>query len=143
MMSDEISDRGRIVRGQARPEIGELFVSSSGRMSHAPFIAGLAVLIGLFWLYDLHVGGWMRTATGWMVDLLLFFSACCLLSKRLHDRGRAGWWAGLALLAFHLAWPRPEGVVGWVALVLVAAFAVDLVALPGQASHNRFGPPQP
>src|ERR1700761_5328392 len=96
------SDAVKMARGQTRRDLGELFLSSSGRMSRGPFLAALAILIGLFWLYDLHVAGVARTATGWLVDLLLVFSACCVLSKRLHDRGRAGWWAGLALLAFVL-----------------------------------------
>ncbi|MGC1305458.1 MAG: DUF805 domain-containing protein [Caulobacteraceae bacterium] len=134
------SDRAKIVRGQTRRDVGELFLASSGRMSRAPFLAVIATLAGLFWLYDLHVGGWMRAATGWLVDLLLVFSAACALSKRLHDRGRAGWWAGLALLAFHLAWPRPAGVAGWAAAAVLVIFVTDLAILPGQKGDNRFGP---
>lgn len=129
-----------MVRGQTLWDMGELFLSSSGRMSRAPFIAVIAVVIALFWLYDQHVGGVVRTATGWLVDLLLVFSGCCALSKRLHDRGRAGWWAGLALLAFVLSWPLPVGPIGWIAFAVLVLFAIDLAVLPGQKRFNRFGP---
>jgi uncharacterized membrane protein YhaH (DUF805 family) len=132
---------GGLIRGEARPELGELFAHSSGRMARLPFLAVMAVLIGLFWLYDLHAQGAARAATGWLVDLLLLFSAACALSKRLHDRGRAGWWAGLALIGFALAWPAPRGLLGSAGLALVLAFTVDLALLPGQPRFNRFGPP--
>jgi uncharacterized membrane protein YhaH (DUF805 family) len=140
MTSDVTSDQPRMVRGQALRNVRELFLSSRGRMSRAPFVAVIAVVIALFWLYDQHVGGWLRAATGWLVDLLLLFSGCCAMSKRLHDRGRAGWWAGLALLAFLLSWPLPVGPVGWIALLVLAAFAIELAVLPGQKRFNRFGP---
>ncbi len=140
MTSNVTSDRAQMLRGQALRDVRELFLSSSGRMSRAPFLAVIGVVIALFWLYDQHVGGLLRTATGWLVDLLLLFSGCCALSKRLHDRGRAGWWAGLVLLAFLLSWPFPVGPVGWVAILVLAAFAIDLTILPGQKRFNRFGP---
>ena len=37
--------------------------------------------------------------TGWFVYPPVLFVAACVTSKRLHDRGRSGWWAGLVLLA--------------------------------------------
>jgi uncharacterized membrane protein YhaH (DUF805 family) len=77
---------------------------------------------------------------GLAVDSALLFSAACLLSKRLHDRGRAGWWAGLVLIAWAAMWPRPQHVFDWVfAPVLIWAVA-DLVFGPGRAGANRFGP---
>jgi uncharacterized membrane protein YhaH (DUF805 family) len=140
MTLEVTSDRAQMVRGQSLLDLSELFLSSSGRMSRAPFLAVIGVVIALFWLYDQHVGGAVRTATGWLVDLLLLFSGCCALSKRLHDRGRAGWWAGLVLLVFLLSWPRPVGVVGWIAFAALVLCAVDLAVLPGRKGFNRFGP---
>jgi uncharacterized membrane protein YhaH (DUF805 family) len=140
MSSDVTSDRAQMVRGQTLWDLSELFLSSSGRMSRGPFLAVIAVVLALFWLYDQHVGGVVRTATGWLVDLLLLFSGCCAMSKRLHDRGRAGWWAGLVLLAFILSWPRPVGAVGWTAFAVLVLCAIELAVLPGRKGFNRFGP---
>ena len=71
----------------------------------------------------------------------MLFSAACVLSKRLHDRGRAGWWAAFPLWAFAVAWPAPHGVFGAIASLILVAAVVDLGVLPGQPAFNRFGPP--
>lgn len=119
---------------------GRLFFASAGRIGRGPFLVAMAVLLALFAVYDALAHGWVRTASGWAVELVLVFSACCVLSKRLHDRGRAGWWAGLVLAGFALAWPWPRGPFGWAGLVVLVAGVVDLAALPGQPGFNRHGP---
>jgi uncharacterized membrane protein YhaH (DUF805 family) len=64
-----------------------------------------------------------------------------VLSQRLHDRGRSGWWSAPVLLAFALAWPWPLGPLGWLSAAVLAWAAVDLAALPGQTAPNRYGAP--
>ena len=118
-----------------------LFFSSAGRMGRGPFLVAIAVLLALFAGYDTAVHGWLRAATGWLVFLVLVFSAACVLSKRLHDRGRAGWWAGVVLLAFVVVWPWPQGVVDALFLAVLVWSAVDLGAMPGRPGFNRYGPP--
>jgi uncharacterized membrane protein YhaH (DUF805 family) len=130
-------------RPTTRPPTGwaQLLFSSSGRIGRAPFVVAAAALLAVFAVYDQAVHGALRWATGWAVYPLLVFISACLLSKRLHDRGRSGWWAGLALWAFAAVWPRPHGVFGYLfALVLVWA-AVELAARPGEPGPNRYGPP--
>ena len=69
------------------------------------------------------------------------FSGACVLCKRLHDRGRRGWWAGLVLWSLSLVWPAPHGLIqAPFALILLAA-AIDLGLMPGQRGFNRFGNP--
>ena len=125
--------------GQA--SLARLFFSSSGRMGRGPFLAATAVLLALFAAYDALARGWGRTATIGPVFLVLFFSAACVLSKRLHDRGRAGWWAGLILLGFMFVWPWPEGAAETLFLAGLVWAAVDLGAMPGRPGLNRYGPP--
>jgi uncharacterized membrane protein YhaH (DUF805 family) len=115
----------------------ELLFSSTGRMGRGAFLA-VAVLLLLVGLgYRALVGDALWT--GWIVYSALLFSAACIVCKRLHDRGRAGWWAFLVIWAVAAAWPWPWGP-GQIlpALILLCAF-VDLAILPGQSGFNRFG----
>ena len=118
----------------------KLFTSSTGRVARAPFIGAVAVLIALAWAY----GRWAAPVAAWpvgmVVNALLLFSAACLLSKRLHDRGRAGWWAALVLLAWIRLWPKPAYPIDWAFAPVMAWAVVDLALLPGRAGFNRFGP---
>ena len=62
-----------------------------------------------------------------------------MLSKRLHDRGRSGWWAALILAAVVAVWPHPAGFLDFLFfLVLVWAF-VELAVMPGEQGANRYG----
>ena len=69
----------------------ELFFSSTGRVARTPFLIAAAVLIAIAMVYEASMGPTMHLLTGWFVYPGLLFSACCVLSKRLHDRGRSGW----------------------------------------------------
>jgi uncharacterized membrane protein YhaH (DUF805 family) len=128
------TDRGRI-------DWVRLFFSSSGRLGRGPFLIAAAVLLGLFGAYEALVPRALHGPTAWAVHLPLLFSAACLLSKRLHDRGRAGWWAAPVLLAFAIAWPSPNVMFGAPAVIVLAWAAVELGALRSQPQPNRFGPP--
>ena len=69
----------------------------------------------------------------------LLFTGACVLSKRLHDRGRSGWWAAVILLA---AVAVHDTIEFWdfpFVLVLVWAI-VELGVLAGEQGANRFGP---
>jgi uncharacterized membrane protein YhaH (DUF805 family) len=118
----------------------ELFFSAAGRTPRAPSLAAAALLLAIAALYEAVVGATLHWLTGWFVYPGLFFCACCVLSKRLHDRGRSGWWAALILFAVVAVWPRPDNFFDFIfALVLVWA-GVELGAMPGEAGTNRYGP---
>jgi uncharacterized membrane protein YhaH (DUF805 family) len=127
--------------GRGTDEAVKLFFASAGRLGRLPFIGGIAVVVALFALYERAVRGPAHFATAWLVHLVLVFTASCLLSKRLHDRGRSGWWTAVLLLAFAIVWPAPEGLIDWLFVVPLVWAAVDLAAMPGQPRPNRFGPP--
>ena len=119
--------------------VTRLFLDGSGRSGRVAFLlAAGALLAGLAGWEAAPAGA--RRWTGWLVGLLLAFSACAVTSRRLHDRGRSGWWTALALLAFVNVWPAPRGAVGWLFASVLLAALVDLGLLPSQPRFNRYGP---
>lgn len=118
----------------------ELFFSSTGRVSRGPFIIAAAVLITLALLYKAAFGPTVELLTGWFVYPALLFSACCVLSRRLHDRGRSGWLAAVVVLALALAWPTPDGLLDYAACIIILWAVIELGVMPGEQGANRFGP---
>jgi uncharacterized membrane protein YhaH (DUF805 family) len=127
--------------GRGADEAVKLFFASAGRLNRAPFLGAIALVLALFATYEAAVRGLAHLLTAWLVHLVLVFTASCLLSKRLHDRGRSGWWTAVLLLAFAVVWPEPEGLIDWLFVVPLAWAAVDLGAMPGEPRPNRFGSP--
>jgi|APCry1669189534_1035231.scaffolds.fasta_scaffold68490_1 uncharacterized membrane protein YhaH (DUF805 family) len=117
---------------------GLLFFSSSGRLPRLPFLVAMAVIIGALLLFENAVPQILQTLTAIVFYAGLLFCSACVLSKRLHDRGRSGWWAALVLLAFGMVWPHPSGVRGLFLLVIIWS-VVELGLMPGEEGANRFG----
>ena len=121
-------------------DCSELFFSAAGRAPRGPSLIAAAVLLAIAALYEALVGRTSHWITGFVVYLPLFFSGACVLSKRLHDRGRSGWWAALILVAIVAIWPRPDSFFDFLfALVLIWA-GIELGAMPGEPGANRYGP---
>lgn len=118
----------------------ELFFSSTGRVPRGPFILAAAVLILIASLYEAAFGPTVTLLTGWFVYPALLFSGCCVLSRRLHDRGRSGWLAAVVVLALVLAWPAPDDLPGYIAGIVILWTVVELGVMPGEQGANRFGP---
>lgn len=115
------------------------FLSATGRTPRAPFVVAAVVLLGVATLYEAVVGDTLHWLTGWFVYPALIYCGVCALSKRLHDRGRTGWWAALVMFAIVACWPRPEGFFDFLfALVLLWA-VVELGVMPGEDGVNRYG----
>lgn len=118
----------------------ELFFSSTGRAPRGPFILAAAVLILIASLYEAVFGPTVKLLTGWFIYPALLYSGCCVLSRRLHDRGRSGWLAAVILLALALAWPVPDDLLGYLACIVILWTIIELGVLPGEQGANRFGP---
>jgi uncharacterized membrane protein YhaH (DUF805 family) len=129
-------------RAAPRPRVDGLaaFFDSSGRVGRIGFLLKIGVLIAILAVYDAVARGEVAVLTGWLVDWPLFFSAACILSQRLHDHGRAGWWGAPILLAFCLAWPHPHGALGLIALAVTGGSGLWLGLMPGEPAFNRYGP---
>jgi len=122
-----------------RSEWAELFLSANGRLSRTPFLITAAVLIGFAAFYEALANYTLHWLTGWLVYPILLFSGACVLSKRLHDRGRSGWWSLLILIAVIAVWPQPEHFLDFLfSLVLVWAI-VELGVMGGEQGANRYG----
>ncbi|MFL5295463.1 MAG: DUF805 domain-containing protein [Phenylobacterium sp.] len=121
----------------------QLFFSADGRAARAPsWIAALLLLV-MAAAYEALAGPTIHWITGWFAYPPLFYCGACVLSKRLHDRGRSGWWAALVLAAVVAVWPEPNRSYGFssffFALALVWA-AVELGVMPSEHGANRYGP---
>jgi uncharacterized membrane protein YhaH (DUF805 family) len=122
-----------------RGDLAALLFSAEGRLSRTPFLAVAALLIVLAAVYEAVVGATLHWLTGWFAYPALIYCGACVLSKRLHDRGRSGWWAALILAAMVAVWPRPIGFFDFLfALVLIWA-VVELGVMSGEAGANRYG----
>ena len=104
-----------------------------------PFLIASAVLLGIASLYESVAGNGLHLLTGWLFYPALFFTAACVLSKRLHDRGRSGWWAAPILAGVLAIWPIPVGFFDFLFGVLVIWAVIELAVMPGEEGPNRFG----
>lgn len=119
-------------------------LSAEGRMARLPFLACAMLLVALTALYEAVVEPESMAALHWVSGVFvygaLFYAGACLLSKRLHDRGKSGWWAALVLGAIVLCWPTPQGVLDFLGVVVLVWATVELAVMPGEQGANRFGP---
>ncbi|MHC3127058.1 hypothetical protein OB03_07005 [Brevundimonas sp. GN22] len=118
----------------------ELFFHSTHRIGRVRFAFGATVLAlvsgAVVWADANGLAGW----AAFLAKLLIAYSAMCVMSLRLHDLGRSGWWSWLVVAAIGLA----EHLDGWPCAAAGAGVAVVLIllaVLPGQPHLNRHGPP--
>ena len=118
----------------------ELFTSATGRLSRTPFLVASAFLLILAFIYEVVTGDTLKLLTGWIAYPALLFFAANLLAKRLHDRGRSGWWTAIIILAIMMVWPFPHRLFDALGVVVVIWAVVELGMLPGEQGANRYGP---
>lgn len=121
-----------------RHQIVDTLLTGDGRIGRLPFLLGIGLLAGLALVVDqLPDEGGMGLAA-MALRLPLLFSLACLMSQRLHDIGRAGWWI----------WPILGGAFALNAVSDGEATAIGALAMvgvlglwPGQTAFNRYGAP--
>jgi len=117
----------------------ELFFSANGRLARTPFLIAAVVLVGLAAVYEAIVGRTLHWLTGWFVYPALIYCGACVLAKRLHDRGRSGWFAALILFALMAVWPEPRGLFDFLFAVVLVWAGVELGVMGGEHGTNRYG----
>lgn len=117
----------------------ELLFSAQGRAPRLPSVTAAAVLLVTAGLYESIANSAVHWITGWVVYPALFYVGACVLSKRLHDRGRSGWWAAPVLVSVVAVWPHPAGFFDFVFFLVLVWAAVELAILPGEQGANRYG----
>ena len=116
-----------------------LFTTAKGRTSRAHAWIGIGILFALAVVYEAIAIGPLLLATAWLIYPMLLASATCILAKRLHDRGRSGWWAALVLLAFVMIWPTSHGASALLAAPVLFWAVIELGVMAGEPGANRFG----
>lgn len=117
-----------------------LFVSAEGRLSRNHLWVAAAILFGILVIYEAITGATLRLITGWLVYPILIYAGVCVLSKRLHDRGKSGWYAAAIIAALVGLWPYPDGAFDFLFLLVIVWGAVECGVLAGEQGANRFGP---
>jgi len=118
----------------------ELFLSADGRLPRTPFLIGSAILIAITALYEALVGPVGHWLTGLIVYPAMLYGGVCVVSKRLHDRGRSGWWAALILFAVAVVWPHPAGFLDFLLMLVLIWAAIELGVMESEQGANRYGP---
>ena len=119
----------------------ELFLSADGRLARAPFLIVAAILLVAAVLYEAIVPETLVILTGWAVYPALLFCGACVLAKRLHDRGKSGWWAALILVSLVAVWPTPKHFLDFIFAAVVVWAIVELGVMGGEQGANRYGVP--
>ena len=120
--------------------LSELFFSARGRAPRLPSVIVAVILVVLTAFYEAFADSrGLHWITGWFVYPPLFFIGTCVLAKRLHDRGRSGWWAALILISAVAVWPHPVGFLDFPFFLVVVWAIVELALLPGEQGANRYG----
>jgi uncharacterized membrane protein YhaH (DUF805 family) len=118
----------------------DLFASAAGRSSRAAFWIAALLLFAVAVAYEAAAGPPLKLLTFWIIYPILLASATCVVSKRLHDRGRSGWWGALVLFVIVMIWPSPHGVRAVLAAPVLLWSFVELGLMAGEQGANRFGP---
>lgn len=117
----------------------ELFLSTNGRIGQAPFTIAFALLLVIVAVYQSAFNGPIEYLTGVVIYPAVLYMGGCLLAKRLHDRGRSGWWSVVILFALIMVWPQPYGFFDFLAGLVIVWSVIDLCVMPGERGDNRFG----
>lgn len=143
-----------------RLDLGNLFWSFQDRIGRGRWWLGLALVavtavalhfVGAF-LDTLLFGNPATAGVGYWVAgilgglLFAFIPLVAISVKRLHDRGRSGWWLllflaiPLAAIASSIAPALIWIILACVTFVIIAGFLIDLGVLAGDPAANEYGP---
>lgn len=99
-----------------------LFLSPEGRINRKPYWMGLLVLMGTSFVIQILAGVAQSPAIGYL-SIVILVPAVMMAIKRLHDRGRSGWFYLLMIIPLVNIW-----------------IAIEILFLAGTPGPNRYGP---
>jgi uncharacterized membrane protein YhaH (DUF805 family) len=102
----------------------ELYLSCHGRISRRQYWLASLPLIGAQILIELLIASEIEPVLATLLSLAVAIPGLVITIKRLHDRGRNGWFASIAAIP----------LLGATWLLIEAGL------LPGTRGPNRFGP---
>ena len=120
-------------------DLREVFLASNGRLARTPFWVAAAVVLIPGLLYTAVDSSTLHWATGWVVYPALIYCGVCVLSKRLHDRGRSGWFSAAIIPALIGVFSWPFNFFDFVWCLILVWAVVELFVLEGEQGANRFG----
>jgi len=120
-------------------DLRDLFLSADGRITRTPFAIAAIILLLVFGLYQSVDSSTLHWVTGWLIYPVLVFLSVCVLSKRLHDRGKSGWFALPIVLAMISVFSPPLGFFDFFWGCVLAWAVIELGLMPGEQGANRFG----
>lgn len=116
-----------------------MYLNSTGRIGRLAFVAAGLPLVVAWLAFDFMRPTETPALIVWLFAAATLYAGSCVLSQRLHDRGRSGWWSGPILLLVVATLPVPSAPSDWIAAALLGVVLVDLTLFPGQPRFNRYG----
>lgn len=122
--------------------------SINGRIGRRDFWIWIGIwVIAMVVLFSLAGGGMLSLQTAAFMLVCLLWPTAAVTVKRLHDRGKSGFWALMMIVAWMLLagnWVMLTGIWEWAVgrfiptLIMVMMF-IDLGAFVGTQGENKFG----
>lgn len=122
--------------------------SINGRIGRRDFWIWIGIwVLAMIVLFTLAGGGMLSLQTAAFILVCLLWPTAAVTVKRLHDRGKSGFWALMMIVAWMLLagnWVMLTGIWEWAVgrfiptLIIVMMF-IDLGAFVGTQGENKFG----
>lgn len=122
--------------------------SINGRIGRRDFWIWIGIwVLAMVVLFSLAGGGMLSLQTAAFMLVCLLWPTAAVTVKRLHDRGKSGFWALMMIVAWMLLagnWVMLTGMWEWAVgrfiptLIMVMMF-IDLGAFVGTQGENKFG----
>lgn len=116
-------------------------LTGSGRIGRRDFSLLALSLYGL-WL-GLRLAPALPLKLSLILSLALIYMGLCLVSQRLHDLGRAGWWIAPALAVFWAIGELSQATGYDLTAMGLFGLIIGLGLIAGGRDHNRYGPLAP
>ena len=128
--------------------IQQWLFSFKGRIGRRDFWIWMVTwVVAMLLLFFVAYNAWLSTQTAAFALVCLLWPTAAVVVKRLHDRGKSGYWALLLVLAWMLLagnWAVLPGVWQWavgrfVPTLILVGMLIDLGAFIGTQDENKYG----